>query len=119
MPEAPTPPGPRGPADQDRLSEVRERIVELDDKLIRLIGERRDLVLEAGRIKVALGLPVMDPAREAAVVRRAAERARELGGDEELARDVVWRIIASARSTQTDTTEWGPPPRPSTGDEVP
>lgn len=112
MPKAPTPPGPRGPSDQDRLSEVRERIVELDDELIRLIGERRDLVLEAGRIKEALGLPVMDPAREAIVVRRAAESARELGVDEELARDVVWRIIASARSAQTGTTEWGPPPPP-------
>lgn len=119
MPESQTPTGPEGAADQERLAEVRERIVELDDELIRLIGERRDLVLEAGRIKEALGLPVMDPAREATVVRRAAERARELGVDEELARDVVWRIIASARSTQTGTTEWGTPPRPPAEDGSP
>ncbi len=33
----------------------------------------------------------------ARVVRRAAERARELGVDQELVRDVIWRIIASAR----------------------
>ncbi|MFV2007564.1 MAG: chorismate mutase [Longimicrobiales bacterium] len=88
--------------------------MELDDELIRRIGERRALVLEAGRIKEALGLPVMDPAREATVVRRMAERARELGVDEELARDVVWRIIASARSAQAGETAWGPPPRPGT-----
>ncbi len=119
MSESNNPAGPQGSADQERLTEVRKRIMELDDELIRLIGERRDLVLEAGRIKEALGLPVMDPAREATVVRRAAERARELGVDEELARDVVWRVIASARSAQTGTTEWGPPPRPSDVDESP
>ncbi len=117
MPEPQDPDRPQGGPDRERLTEVRERIVEVDHELIRLIGERRDLVLEAGRIKEALGLPVMDPAREAIVVRRAAERARELGVDEELARDVVWRIIASARSAQTGTTEWGPPP--SAVDESP
>jgi len=81
----------------------------LDRTLIRLIGERRDLVLEIGRVKEALGLPVLDPPREARVVRRAAELARELGVDEELTRDVIWRIIASAREAQEGATSWGPP----------
>lgn len=110
MSDAQDPTRPDDASAEERLEDVRRRIVELDDELIRLIGERRDLVLEAGRLKVGLGLPVMDPAREAKVVRRAAEHARELGIDEELARDVVWRIIASARSEQTGETEWGPSP---------
>ena len=112
MPEPHHPAGPEEAAGQERLTKVRERIVALDDELIRLIGERRDLVLEAGRIKSDLGLPVMDPKREATVVRRAAKRARELGVDEELTRDVVWRIIASARSAQTGEGEWGPAAKP-------
>ena len=86
------------------LDELRDRIIELDDELIRLIGERRDVVLEIGRMKRELGLPVMDPAREARVVRRVAERSRELGVDEELTRDVIWRIISSARDTQNERT---------------
>lgn len=85
-----------------RLDELRERISEVDDRLIRTIGERRDLVLEIGRLKAVLKLPVMDPGREAKVVRNAATRARELGVDEEMTRDVIWRIIASARATQED-----------------
>lgn len=85
---------------QARLAQLRERISEVDEQLIRIIGERRDLVLQIGRMKEVLELPVMDPAREAQVVRRAAERARELGVDEEMTRDVVWRIIAAARATQ-------------------
>jgi chorismate mutase len=89
------------------LDELRDRIIELDDELIRLIGERRDVVLEIGRMKRELGLPVMDPAREARVVRRVAERSRELGVDEELTRDVIWRIISSARDTQNERTGLG------------
>ena len=98
--------------DEDRLAELRARLEELDEELIRLVGRRRDLVLEVGRVKEALGRPVLDPTREARVVRRAAERARALGVDEELVRDVVWRIMASAREAQTGRTGWGPPAPP-------
>jgi len=89
----------------DPLEELRERIISVDDEIIRLIGERRDLVLEVGRIKESLGLPIMDPAREARVVRRVAERSRALGVDEELTRDVIWRIISSARQVQGERGE--------------
>lgn len=89
-----------GPSTDSRLQELRIRISEVDGHLIRLMGERRALALEVGRIKEERGLPVMDPAREARVVRQVAERAREAGVDEEMARDVIWRIIASAREVQ-------------------
>lgn len=92
-----------------RLDRLRQEIERVDASLIEAIGRRRDLVLEIGRAKEALGLPVMDPAREASVVRRAAETARELGVDEEMVRDVVWRIMASARDAQLGRTRWGPP----------
>lgn len=94
---------------EDRLEELRERIRALDRDLVELIGKRRDLVLAIGDAKAALGLPVLDPQQEAKVVRRAAEIARELGVDEELTRDVIWRIIASARDAQEGRTRWGPP----------
>ena len=84
----------------DHLDELRERIIQLDEDLVDLIAERRDLVLEIGQIKSDLGLPVLDPAREASVVRRAAALAREKDVDEELVRDVIWRIMASAREEQ-------------------
>jgi chorismate mutase len=95
---------------QERLEELRERIIAVDDEIIRLIGERRTLVLDVGRIKESLGLPVLDPAREARVVRRVAERSRALGVDEELTRDVIWRIISSARQTQSERGSSDEPP---------
>jgi chorismate mutase len=74
---------------EGRLEELRARIRALDRELVALIGRRRD--------------------QEARVVRRAAEIARELGVDEELTRDVIWRIIASARDVQEGRSRWGPP----------
>jgi chorismate mutase/prephenate dehydrogenase len=107
-PDAPDADAP--PADGERsLDELRERILAVDEALIALVGERRDLVLRVGRLKATLGRPVLDPAREAEVVRRAAELARARGVDEELVRDIVWRIIASARDAQEGRTRWGPP----------
>jgi len=85
----------------DRLEVLRKRIVELDGALVDLVAERKALVLEIGQIKAELGLPILDPAREAAVIRRAATLAREKDVDEELVRDVIWRIMASAREEQS------------------
>lgn len=97
---------------EERLEALRARIREVDEALVRLVGERRELVLEVGRVKEALGLPVLDPPQEARVVRRAAELARQAGVDEEAVRDILWRIIASARDAQEGRTRWGPPPSP-------
>lgn len=91
------------------LEALRARIREVDEALVRLIGERRALVLAIGRAKKGLGLPVLDPPQEAKVVRRAAELARDLGVDEEAVRDILWRIVASARDEQEGRTRWGPP----------
>jgi chorismate mutase/prephenate dehydrogenase len=91
---------PRRKEALERLDSLRDRILEVDEALVELVGERRTLVLEIGRLKAGMGLPVLDPSREAAVVRRAAELARKRGVDQELTRDVIWRIMASAREEQ-------------------
>jgi chorismate mutase-like protein len=103
--------GPSEPEDPE-LATLRDRISQVDDDLIRLIGERRNLVIEIGRVKARLGLPVMDPGREAKVVRKAAQRARELGVDEEMTRDVIWRIMAAARAEQENRPAGWPEPPP-------
>ena len=94
MSDASTRPDPR------RLERLRDEILDCDRELVRILGRRRDLVREIGRLKAALGVPVTDPQREAAVVRRAAELARASGLDEELVRDLIWKIMASSRDQQ-------------------
>ena len=106
-------PGGTANSPEERLARMRIGMSELTDRLIELMGERRSLAIEIGRIKEELGLPVLDPAREARVVRQAAERARELGVDPEMARDILWRIIASAREAQGGRRPGWPDPQPS------
>ena len=75
--------------------------MECDRELVEVLRRRRDLVREVGVLKARLGIPVTDPQREARVVRRAAELAREAGLDEELIRNLIWSIMSAARIQQT------------------
>lgn len=95
---------------ESRLERLRDAIRALDEQLIEVVGRRRALAIEIAKVKAEVGVPVMDPAQEAKVVRRAAELARASGVDEELTRDIIWRIIAAARDAQEGKTRWGPPP---------
>lgn len=101
-PEAPQEPvnGPAALSAEERLRSLRDRIAAADEALVDLLADRLALARAIGEVKRELGLPVLDPAREAEVVRRAAERARARGVDPELVRDVVWRIMAQARGAQ-------------------
>ena len=89
-------------ADEARaeLESLRAEIVEADRQLVDLIARRLRAARQIGTLKDSLGLPVMDPAREAEVVRRAAAGARERGADPELVRSVLWQIIEHARRAQ-------------------
>ena len=91
---------PGGPAETERMERLRDRIMECDRELVEVLRRRRDLVREIGELKASLGFPVTDPRREAQVVRRAAELAREAGLDEELIRNVIWSIMSAARKQQ-------------------
>jgi len=99
-------------AGENDLERLRARLVEIDEELVRLVGERLESVLAIGRYKAERGLPVLDPGQEARVIRRAAQFAREAGVDEEVIRDIIWRIMAAARDAQEGRTRWGPPSIP-------
>ena len=53
------------------LASIRERINQLDQRLIELLNERCSLVVRVGEYKRAHGLPVYTPHREAEVLERA------------------------------------------------
>jgi chorismate mutase/prephenate dehydratase len=77
----------------DRLSELRQRIDEVDGRLLDLLGERGRLVLEVGAHKHATNAPVWRPEREAQILRRLAER--NAGPLPDAAIAAVWREIIS------------------------
>lgn len=82
------------------MEELRRLILECDREMIDVLRRRRGLVREVGALKSSLGMPVTDPVREAAVVRRAAELARAADVDEELVRNLIWSIMSAARHQQ-------------------
>jgi chorismate mutase len=86
------------------LLQIRQEIERVDHALIALIAERVSLAERVGVAKRALGLPVLDPAREAAVVRRAGTVARDAGLQDEDVRYIFWHLIGLSRRAQMEAS---------------
>ncbi len=86
------------------LLHIRQEIERVDHALIALIAERVSLAERVGVAKRALGLPVLDPAREAAVVRRAGTVARDAGLQDEDVRYIFWHLIGLSRRAQMEAS---------------
>ena len=85
------------------LARLREAIEGIDHEIIRLIAERVRLAREVGAAKQAAGVGTLDHAREATVVRRAVERARDAGlSEDDEVRQIFWQLIGLCRRAQTD-----------------
>ncbi|HUT58150.1 MAG TPA: prephenate dehydratase [Phycisphaerae bacterium] len=65
--------GEKTPKGSDNLDSLRERIDDLDQKIVELLNERARVVIEVGKAKQADGTPIYAPDRENAVLQRIAE----------------------------------------------
>ena len=91
------------PADEGALAELarfRGRIEEIDRRVIALLAERVALGRETAVFKRAAGLPILDPQREAEVIRRAVEAAREHDLPVEAVREIFWQVVGLSRRAQ-------------------
>ena len=91
--------------DHDPLAELarcRTEIEEIDRRLIALLAERVALGRKTAKIKRAAGLPILDPQREAEVIRRAVMTAREHDLPVEAVREVFWHVVGLARRAQEE-----------------
>jgi|SRR5687767_9032005 len=84
------------------LATLREEIEEIDRTMVALIARRVRAARAVGRAKRDSRMPILDPAREAAVVRRAVELARSYQLDEEDMREIFWHIIGLSRRAQLE-----------------
>ncbi|MEO8619764.1 MAG: chorismate mutase [bacterium] len=93
--------------DNDPLVELaacRAQIEEVDRKLVALLAERVTLGRKTATIKRAAGLPILDPQREAEVIRRAVVTAREHDLPVEAVRELFWHVVGLSRRAQEETT---------------
>jgi chorismate mutase / prephenate dehydrogenase len=86
----------------EELARCREEIGAVDREIVKLLRRRVDLALKTGSLKRELGLPILDPGREAIVIRTAVELARSDGLPEEQVREIFWRILGLSRGAQQE-----------------
>jgi chorismate mutase len=84
----------------DELTACRNEIAAIDRELVALLRKRVDVGLRTGILKREMGLPILDPGREAAVIRSVVEAAREAGLPDEPVREIFWRILGLSRTAQ-------------------
>ena len=83
------------------LDNLRQKIDELDGRIVELLNERADLAAQIGAEKKRVGAPVHDPAREDEVLSRLRAMSRgalSADGVEEIYR----QIIATCSDLQKD-----------------
>jgi prephenate dehydrogenase len=82
------------------LQETREMIDDLDRELVSLLARRAELSRRAGRAKAALGAPVLDPAREASLMKARGTWAAEAGLDPDAVLEVFQAVLRGSRKAQ-------------------
>jgi prephenate dehydrogenase len=85
------------------LAEVRDLIDEVDREILALLDRRTQLARRAARAKAGLGAPVLDPAREASLLRDRRAWARDLGLDEQMVEEVFQTLLRISRRAQAGT----------------
>jgi chorismate mutase len=81
------------------IDDWRQKIDEIDRKLVELLNERSRWVLEIGRAKRAAGLPLYQPEREQEILRNV-EEANTGPLPEAALRRLFERILDEARSVE-------------------
>ena len=67
-------------AKEDPLKGLREKIDELDHKIVELLNARARIVVDIGKVKQQSGTPVYAPDREKIVLERIREANKAVGG---------------------------------------
>ncbi len=95
------------------LDEIRKRIDQLDNQVHDLLMERADLVMAISAEKKKQGIQIVQPAREARMIRRLMARHREPLPEEAIVR--IWRELVSCVSllqTGLSVSVYTPPETP-------
>jgi chorismate mutase len=98
---------PKAPDALAELASCRDEIETIDREIIALLARRLTLGKRTGDLKRRAGLPILDPTREAAVIRRVTAEARDASLPTEPIREVFWQIIGMSRHAQQGGTPGG------------
>ena len=86
--------------DRTGIEKLRKEIDATDTKIIDLLKKRKDLTKEIGEIKRQSGKPIIDEAREHALIEKLIKISKEKGLDEDFGSSVYKIIIENSREEQ-------------------
>lgn len=87
---------------REELMDCRNAIEVVDRRIVALLAQRVALALRAAKAKRSAGLPIVDPSREAEVLRVVLDAAGQEGLPAEPLRDIFHRIVGLSRRVQED-----------------
>jgi chorismate mutase/prephenate dehydrogenase len=87
---------------QEELRECRAQLQQIDRHIVETLSERLRIARRTRVLKEAASMPILDPQREAAVIRAAVEHARTVDVPEEAVREIFWHIIGMSRRIQEE-----------------
>lgn len=93
------------------LEYYRGQIDEIDDKLISLLEARMNVVRKVGAYKMAHNLPVLHPAREEAVLKKAVARLKNPAYEQDAVRFMKLAMELSREAQRRDMEKAAPSPR--------
>lgn len=78
----------------DELTELRNKIDDVDEKIVGLLAERFRLVGEISKVKVKLKIPVVDVEREKQILVRVKKLAQNYKVNANLVEEIFKKIIS-------------------------
>lgn len=84
------------------VEQLRARIAALDEQIVECIAERVEVASRIGMLKRETGGSMLDPGREAAVIRHAVAAARDRDLPVEPVREIFWMLMELCRTAQVN-----------------
>lgn len=82
------------------LDELRVQIDKIDSQMVELLAQRAKITAQVGQYKSRVGLPIYVPEREAELIAKRREQAKEFGVSPMLVEDLLRRIMRESYHTQ-------------------
>ena len=84
------------------MKQIRNKIDEIDKKILRLLSERFNLVIKIAKIKNKEGLIIKDSEREDEIFKKLEKEANKLGINPQITKKIYTELLKESRRLQRE-----------------